>query len=90
MHLVQLIGASGFWRPGARLAPSARRLRARTRGDDSLDTTHLIALAAALGWASGIRLYAVVLVRAVGWLGWVALPSGLQVLQHPLVLGASA
>jgi len=24
-----------------------------------LDTTHLVALAAALGWASGLRLYAV-------------------------------
>jgi hypothetical protein len=56
----------------------------------NLDTTQLIALAAALGWASGLRLYAVVfLTGAVGWLGWVVLPSGLQVLQHPLVLGAS-
>ena len=56
----------------------------------NLDTTQLIALAAALGWASGLRLYAVVfLTGAAGWLGWVALPSGLQVLQHPLVLGAS-
>ena len=55
-----------------------------------LDTTHLIALAAALGWASGLRLYAVVfLTGLVGWLGWVSLPPGLQVLQHPLVLGAS-
>ncbi|HEY6354759.1 MAG TPA: DUF4126 domain-containing protein [Burkholderiaceae bacterium] len=55
-----------------------------------LDTTHLIALAAALGWASGLRLYAVVFITgAVGWLGWVPLPAGLQVLQHPLVLVAS-
>lgn len=55
-----------------------------------LDTTHLIALAAALGWASGLRLYAVVFITGLaGWLGWVSLPSGLQVLQHPLVLGAS-
>jgi hypothetical protein len=55
-----------------------------------LDTTHLIALAAALGWASGLRLYAVVFITGlVGWLGWVPLPSGLQVLQHPLLLGAS-
>jgi hypothetical protein len=55
-----------------------------------LDTTHLIALAAALGWASGLRLYAVVFITGlVGSLGWVSLPSGLQVLQHPLVLGAS-
>jgi hypothetical protein len=55
-----------------------------------LDTTHLIALAAALGWASGLRLYAVVFITGLaGWVGWVSLPSGLQVLQHPLVLGAS-
>lgn len=56
----------------------------------NLDTTQLIALAAALGWASGLRLYAVVfLTGLVGWLGWVQLPSGLQVLQHPVLLGAS-
>jgi uncharacterized protein DUF4126 len=55
-----------------------------------LDTTHLIALAAALGWASGLRLYAVVFLTGMaGWLGWVSLPAGLQILQHPLVLGAS-
>jgi hypothetical protein len=55
-----------------------------------LDTTHLLALAAALGWASGLRLYAVVFFTGLaGWLGWVPLPAGLQVLQNPLVLGAS-
>lgn len=55
-----------------------------------MDTTQLAALAAALGWASGLRLYAVVfLTGAAGWLGWVALPGGLQVLQQPLVLGVS-
>jgi hypothetical protein len=57
----------------------------------SLDTTHLIALAAALGWASGLRLYAVVFFTGLaGALGWVALPAGLQGLQHPLVLGGAA
>lgn len=55
-----------------------------------LDTTSLFALAAALGWASGFRLYAVVfLVGAVGLAGWLPLPEGLQVLQHPAVLAAS-
>ncbi|MBI5269691.1 MAG: DUF4126 domain-containing protein [Burkholderiales bacterium] len=55
-----------------------------------MDTTQLAALAAALGWASGLRLYAVVfLTGAAGWLGWVTLPGGLQVLQQPLVLGVS-
>jgi hypothetical protein len=50
----------------------------------------LAALAAALGWASGMRLYAVVfLTGAAGYWGWVNLPGGLQLLQHPLVLGAS-
>ncbi len=55
-----------------------------------LDTTQLFAMAAALGWASGLRLYAVVFLTGLaGWLGWVPLPSGLAVLQHPAVLGAS-
>jgi uncharacterized protein DUF4126 len=56
----------------------------------NLDTPQLIAIAAALGWASGLRLYAVVfLTGTAGYLGWIDLPSGLQVLQHPLMLGAS-
>lgn len=55
-----------------------------------LDLTHLLALAAALGWASGLRLYAVVFITgAAGFLGWVPLPAGLALLQHPVVLGAS-
>lgn len=56
----------------------------------NLDTTQLVALAAALGWASGLRLYAVVFFTGLaGYMGWVQLPSGLQILQNPLVLGAS-
>ncbi|MBQ0920734.1 DUF4126 domain-containing protein [Hydrogenophaga aromaticivorans] len=52
-----------------------------------LDMPSLLALAAALGWVSGFRLYAVVfLVGASGALGWMALPEGLQVLQHPAML----
>jgi hypothetical protein len=55
-----------------------------------LDTWQLIALAAALGWASGVRLYAVLFVTGgLGYLGWVDLPGGLTVLSHPLVLAAS-
>jgi hypothetical protein len=55
-----------------------------------MDTTHLFAIAAALGWASGLRLYAVVFLTGLaGWLGWVTLPQGLQLLQQPLMLGAS-
>ena len=57
---------------------------------DSLDTTHLIALAAALGWASGLRLYAVLFITgAAGYLGWLPLPEGLKVLQNPLVMGTA-
>ncbi len=55
-----------------------------------LDTTQLMAIAAALGWASGLRLYLVVFLTGLaGWLGWVDLPSGLKLLQHPALLGAS-
>ncbi len=55
-----------------------------------LDLSHLAAIAAALGWASGLRLYAVVfLTGAAGYMGWIPLPSGLHLLQHPVVLAAS-
>ncbi len=55
-----------------------------------MDLTHLVAIAAALGWASGLRLYAVVFLTGLaGALGWVELPSGLHVLQSPWLLGAS-
>ena len=56
----------------------------------SLDLTHLVAIAAALGWASGLRLYAVVFITGMaGWLGWVPLPSGLHLLESPWMLGLS-
>ena len=56
----------------------------------AMDTTQLIALAGALGWASGVRLYLVVLLTGLaGFMGWVALPQGLHLLAHPVVLGAS-
>jgi hypothetical protein len=55
-----------------------------------LDTPQLLALAAALGWASGFRLYAAVfLTGAAGFMGWIDLPQGLKVLQHPALLSAS-
>ena len=54
------------------------------------DTWQLVALAAAVGWASGIRLYAVLfIVGGLGYLGAVELPGGLAVLAHPWVLAAS-
>ena len=56
----------------------------------ALDTTQLLAIAAALGWASGLRLYLVVFLTGIaGYLGWVELPQGLKLLQHPAMLGAS-
>jgi hypothetical protein len=56
------------------------------------DTTHLLALAAALGWASGLRLYAVVFLTGLaGAMGYVPLPAGLQVLQQtPVLIAAGA
>jgi hypothetical protein len=56
----------------------------------TLDMTQLVALAAALGWASGLRLYAVVFLTGLaGHLGWVDLPSGLELLERPALLWAS-
>lgn len=49
-----------------------------------------LAIAAALAWGAGIRLYAVlVLVGLAGAMGWVVLPSHLTLLSHPLVMGSS-
>ena len=63
---------------------------AAARATATLDTPGLLALAAALGWASGLRLYAVVFITGLaGLAGWVVLPEGLQVLQHPALLVAS-
>ncbi len=54
------------------------------------DTLQLVALAAAVGWASGLRLYAVLFILGgLGFVGWVELPAGLAVLAHPYVLAAS-
>jgi Domain of unknown function (DUF4126) len=56
----------------------------------TMDVAQLMALAAALGWASGIRLYLVVFITGLaGMLGWIPLPSGLHVLQHPAMLAGS-
>jgi hypothetical protein len=49
-----------------------------------------VALASLLAWASGVRLYLVVFcVGLAGHLGYIDLPPGLQVLQHPWVIGAA-
>src|SRR5216110_2135793 len=49
-----------------------------------------IASALALAWGAGLRAYAVIFgVGLAGAMGWVELPGQLEVLQHPIVLGAS-
>lgn len=57
----------------------------------NLDAVHLLALAAALGWACGLRLYlTVLLIGIAGHWGWITLPPGLQVLASPLVMACAA
>ena len=49
-----------------------------------------VALASLLAWASGMRLYMVVFaVGLAGYLDYVDLPKGLEVMQHPWVIGAA-
>ena len=58
-----------------------------TTGWDHLQT---LALAGLLAWASGLRLYLVLfIVGSAGALGWIQLPHGLHLLQHPALLAAS-
>lgn len=54
------------------------------------DQAAVLALAAALGWASGFRLYATLFAAGMASrMGWVDLPASLDVLQHPVLLGLS-
>jgi hypothetical protein len=63
---------------------------ALAHGSEAMDMPALLALAAALGWASGLRLYAVMFMAGfAGRMDWIALPHGLLLLQHPAVLLAS-
>lgn len=49
-----------------------------------------VALASLLAWASGLRLYFVVFCAGLaGYLGYIDLPAGLKVLQHPWVIGSA-
>lgn len=49
-----------------------------------------LALATALAWGSGLRLYATLFcIGVAGFLGWIELPSHLRVLASPIVLAAS-
>ena len=51
---------------------------------------HSVALASLLAWASGVRLYLVVFAVGLGGrLGYIDLPPGLHMLEHPWVIGAA-
>jgi hypothetical protein len=55
-----------------------------------LDLLRIVALSSLLAWASGLRLYLVVFALGVaGYNGWLGLPPGLEVLQHPYVIAAA-
>jgi uncharacterized membrane protein len=64
--------------------------RAGSQGEKIMDMAQTIALSAGLAWASGLRLYLVVfLAGALSYLGYLHLPSTLDVLQNPLVIGVA-
>jgi len=77
-HLVE---SAGGFAAGIEIASGAA---------NAMTMPQLLALAAAMGWASGLRLYLVLfIVGSAGALGWIQLPHGLHLLQHPAVLAAS-
>jgi len=52
---------------------------------------HSVALASLLAWASGVRLYLVIFaVGLAGYGGYIDLPPGLKVLEHPWVIGTAS
>jgi hypothetical protein len=58
--------------------------------DFSIPPIAELALALALAWGAGIRVYLVLFLCGVaGRMGWIELPGGLSILSQPLVLGAS-
>jgi hypothetical protein len=49
-----------------------------------------VALASLMAWASGVRLYlAIFAVGLAGYMGYVDLPAGLKVIEHPWVLASA-
>jgi hypothetical protein len=57
---------------------------------NDLDLLRVVAIFSLVAWASGLRLYLVVFALGLaGYNGWVELPEGLRVLQHPYVIGAA-
>ena len=78
-------------RAGAAVLDSASDVATTvSQAASGMDMASLLALSAALGWASGFRLYIVVfLVGMLGATGLMDLPGGLHVLEHPAMLFAS-
>ncbi|WP_284335901.1 DUF4126 domain-containing protein [Comamonas sp. NoAH] len=78
-------------RAGTAVLDSASEMASTVgQATSGMDMASLLALAAALGWASGFRLYIVVfIVGALGAFGLMELPGGLHVLEHPAMLFAS-
>lgn len=78
--------------PGNATANAGRALAdgdgfAQNRGMEAIQQ---FALAAGLAWASGFRLYAAVfIVGLLGRLGYISLPTDLQLMQHDWVLGVA-
>lgn len=55
-----------------------------------METLQVVALASLLAWASGLRLYLAVFgLGLAAHQGWIELPAGLKVLEHPWVIGAA-
>ncbi len=55
-----------------------------------MDALSTVALGAGLGWASGLRFYAVLFsLGALHYFGIVTLPTSLEILAHPIVMAAS-
>ncbi len=55
-----------------------------------IDSAPMFALGITLAWLAGVRVYLTVFGIGVAALfGWASLPEGLEVVQHPLVIGIS-
>ena len=55
-----------------------------------MDTVNLIALSMGAAWASGINLYAtIVMLGFMGTTGGIELPPGLEILENPMVIAAA-
>lgn len=88
--IVQWLHSLGLHPDPAVLAPLGEAAERIGQAAGGMDLASLLALAAALGWASGFRLYAVVFaVGLLGASGMMVLPGGLDVLAHPLLLVGS-